>query len=236
MSKKTIIIICLLLFCAAGIYAKEDPKTSSITKMYYSGNLSESVFRFGIVGRIGQSYYMNYNPENTFTKYTIGFRLFQERAAGIAPVFRIESYFESEEFTNEKDYYSTRFRWSSCGLIGLNYKIPSGLSFFENYYPYLLAGFGRTMVSFQNIMQKGNYVYSDEISADGSSFLTSLGSEFEMIRSLVYLDINIMYIYTFGLEDSDNDEEGSGNENSSSQDSMKEYEFVYSIGIVLNLF
>lgn len=226
------LIIALFLFSTFGLAGRWE--RVPINTEYYKDEFNKPYIHLGIGFTYGGAYYMNIEEYNTYPKYIISFRIAPEiQYYKLGFLFKMSILLESKDFTDEINYYSSRFKFGEVSMVGVNMKFPSPIPLVSSLKPYFIIGGGIFEINYEHMYLDSNRnlinydVYTDGI-APVIGF--SLGSEVELIKSLLYLDLGLNYLYTFGIKPQ------RGDETTTDEDAISEIELDYYAGFIFNLF
>ena len=208
---KTIITI-ILLFLIIGTSFAEEWETVPAKSEYFKDKYKKPDFHLGLNVLIGGAFYLNTEDAYTMPKYIFGLRLNAEKGyyeLGFMMKFAILR--EYRDFTDNSTYYGERSKTSMTMMGGVNMKFPSALSFFESFKPYFLIGGGAVMdLTYYNVVQVGNNIYTNEIEGRGTILGLTLGTELELMKNLFDIDVGMNFLYNFDISQQVNYQEMSG--------------------------
>gem|GEM_PF-5757092 len=237
---KTITIINIIIFILilslgtgeAGRWTTPAPR-----EKYYRDEYSKTILHLGIGGAYGGTYYLTFENNDNYAKYMTTLRISQEKAFyRLGFVYRFNFLMESEEFTDERTFFSERDKKQFLNFIGADFKLPSSLPFIESYNPYLLLGGGFASIDYHHMfMDENRILYDHVIEGSGWNLGVSLGAEIQLMKDFFSLDFGINYLLANLDQRMRQADEGSEIE-LEQVEGLDEIELHYYAGFIVNLF
>lgn len=241
---KFLIIILILLKSLNGAWVKpvefNKPEKFNLTPVnsrYYRDEFKKPYFHLSAGAGIGFDYYLNYSENNNFFPYMLYLVLNNETdVKHFGAVLKFEILFETDEWSDERSYNSSYFKFVPSIYFGITYKLESPLPYIKYFIPYFQLGAGGIMAKSKNdFFDSYKNLHNTEIESWGSKWGIELGNEFVFVNHLFSVDLGIKYNY-YNLTSSDINISGPYGGRTYESELKDEFLFLIYLGLRFNIF